>query len=190
MAKPPPTRPSIKLEKTFTYRGTTQPWSNRYFFAPASDWTDSTFATIYAWLEAAEKLCLPSTVNYVEAVGYNAGSEVPVKSATLSGTGSAGGTGGTLAPGDAAAVIRFSTDQRSVKNHPIYLFKYFHGVMFDTAGSHDDLQPLMKTNLQTLIATLLAGHNDGTQVRQLCGPRGAVAQAGIVLNHVRHRDFV
>lgn len=191
MAKPPPTRASIKVVKYISYRGNNKNWSNRYFFGDITTWTSSQFNAMADALVNGEKLAMSTGVGYVNCVGYNAGSEVPVFTRDKSGTsGSWTPSGMQPCPGDAAAVIRFTTTQRTSKNHPIYLFKYFHKCYFVNGGSPDTLSSDEVTLLNTWGSTCVTGISDGTSVHPICGPYGAVAQSRFVLPEVRHRDFV
>lgn len=123
------------------------------------------------------------------SVGYDAGSEVPVfsKSYATAVTGSFGAS--VAAPGDAAALVRYSTAQRSVKNHPIYLFNYYHQAMAATAGPVDTLIAAQRTAIQTYAALWVSGFSDGTVTHHRCGPQGHVATGVFVDTFIRHRDF-
>jgi broad specificity polyphosphatase/5'/3'-nucleotidase SurE len=85
--------------------------------------------------------------------------------------------------------MRFSTTQRSTKNHPIYLFKYLHGIRYSSGTPSDTLGAAWLTAMNEWGDDLVAGISDGTNTRILCSPRGAVAQARTTLTTIRHRDF-
>lgn len=180
----------MKIVKRFPYEGGTKDWSNRYFFT-GSNPTGNT-----AWLEVVDALStnenaiyLPN-VEQIQAVGYNAGSDVPVFDEPLTVPGRrVNGVQHVDAPGDCAAIIRWGTDQRSVKNHPIYLMKYFHGCDIDLGSDGDLLSPSMLQGLTTFANNIKDGWVvDGT-LRQHCGPRGAVALNFQIESYIRHRDF-
>lgn len=192
----PDTRSSIVIKKQGTYRGATKVWSNRYHFTGAVP-SDATHWTTFAdAIVAAEKLTVYSGVEIIEAVGYDSASATPTnphgdavfsKSYTTAGT-FVPATGSQQCPGDSAVLLRYSTDQRSTKNHPIYLMNYFHGIYRD-ASVADNVDSHQIDVFDAYGDDWLAGFSDGTIDHQRCGPRGAVAQVRRVDPFVRHRDF-
>lgn len=191
MAVPAPTRFSIKSRKTFTYRGGTKEWSNRYFFTDSPPSTSGEWLTMYNAIQALEKACFSNVISLIGGVGYEAGSEVPVWTggATVTGTWSPGAQDRKL-PGDCTRLIRFGTTQRTSKNHPIYLFKYYHGIYHNDADPADTPTGGQNTAFLALADALIAGISDGSASHQLCGPYGAVAQNRLLASVIGHRDFV
>ncbi len=192
----PDTKHSIVIYKEGPYRGGTKRWSNRYHFEGALPSDDAQWEALADAIVLDEKPCLIPAVTIVEAVGYDAGSAtstnphgdaVWVKSYTTSGTFTPA-VGDEGAPGDCAVLVRYTTDARSSKNHPVYLFNYYHGVQSDSTGS-DVLSTTQKAAFQEYADDWVAGYTvDGT-TRERCGPRGAVATGATVDPYVRHRDF-
>lgn len=192
----PDTRNSIVITKSMSYRGATRTWTNRYHFEgdvppDAAHW--QTFADA---ITAAEKLTLFSTQTIVLATGYDKATATTtnphgdaVWSAPYSvvGTKSAG-TGEEVAPGDCAFLLRYATPARSAKNHPVYLFNYYHGALMPSGGG-DNLATGQKTTAETYGAAWVSGFSDGTENHERCGPRGAVALSARCDSHIRHRDF-
>lgn len=181
--------PSVKITKQFNYRGTTRQWSNRYHFNGGTPADDSHWHTLFDNITAAEKLALFSNNTIVEATGYAAGSDVPVssKAYSLAGTGSYSGT--QLAPGDCAILCKWTTAARTSKNHPVYLFNYWHSAAFVTSSDADTLATAVKTLWETYASAWLAGFSDGVNTYVRSGPNGATALTRLVDSHIRHRDF-
>ena len=181
--------PSVKLVKTFAYRGGTKEWSNRYHFTGANPTDNTHWLTLMNNVIAAEMLCFRSNVSMVEAVGYNAGSDLPVYTHSDSTAGSATLTNYRDNPGAVAALVRYATAARSIKNHPIYLFNYYHGVYGETTTNDDELNHSQRTLFQTYAAAWESGFSDGTLTRVRAGPNGASATGTFVSSWLTHRDF-
>lgn len=187
----PPSEASLKVIKEFTYRGAPKQWSNRYFFTNDAP-TDSTkWTTLSDAVVNAEKAIYKNEVGFkiAETVGYEAGSEIPVWSKTYTTTGTLTLTSYQVMPGDVAAMIRYSTADRSAKNHPIYLYNWYHAVNCSLSGPFDDLIAAQKTAMGTYASSWITGFSDGTVTHARCGPYGHVATGQLVNAYLRHRDF-
>ena len=137
----------------------------------------------------AEKLTMTSDESIVEAVGYLAGSDTPVFSKTYTTAGTGTVSDGIKNPGDVAAVVRYSTTARSSKNHPIYLYNYYHHVQSYITNA-DEVSHDQKTLLETYAtAWISTGFSDGTNTYNRAGPNGATATARTVKQYLSHRDF-
>jgi len=192
----PDTKHSIVITKSFSYRGATRQFTNRYHFEGDLPADNTAWTTLADNIVAAEKLIYDSSVEIVLATGYNAatatstnphGDAVFTKVYTTAGTGSFGSAGPT-APGDCAMMMRYATLARTSKNHPVYLFNYYHGVYRQNAD-HDLVAGNQLAALNTYGDDWVTGFTDGTEVHQRCGPRGAAAASANADIYVRHRDF-
>ncbi len=177
-----------------TYRGSARLWSNRYHFSggtpsDAGHWTTFSDAVV-----AAEALIYPSLATggstIVETFGFAAGSEIPVFSKAYTTAGSATAAG-SIMPGDVAAVVRYSTASRSSKNHPIYLFSYYHTICGGGTSSNQDQ---VHSTFITLLGTYAGkwdttGFSDGTNTYKRSSPSSHDATGHTVLPLLSHRDL-
>lgn len=181
---------SIRVLKTTPYRGGTRTWSNRYHFdggAPADSTKWTTFSDA---IVNAEKACLTSaTQTIVETFGYAAGSDVPVFSKTYSTAGTYNAGSNPQAPGDCAILVRFSTAARTSKNHPLYLFNYYHGVVLSSVSNPDVVIATQITAVNTYASAWITGFSDGAVTHHRAGPNGDLATGVLVSSDTRHRDF-
>lgn len=183
--------PSIKVVKTFNFKGGARLWSNRYHFLGGTPADATHWHTLMDAVTTAERAALTGDCTIVDALGYAAGSDVPVaeKVYSLAGTASVV-SGAQITPGEVCGLVRYSTASRTSKNHPIYLFNYYHGmaVLF-ASGKADLLDANIKSALQTYATAWIAGFSDGTHTLTRAGPNGQAATGSIVEEYVTHRDF-
>lgn len=185
----PPTQAGLKTEYTFSWRGNTKTFSQLWHFTQGS-WQDQTHfnaASDALWNLIKQNTC--ARVTLASTVGYNPGSFLPVFSKSYGAAGTYTDTSNPQAQGEACMLWRFTTTQRTTKNHPIYLYKWFHGTQTDGATSPDTLRTGIASTAASVITALLSGISDGTLTRMYCGPFGAVAQAGTVNPKLHIREF-
>lgn len=180
--------PSVKVTKRFTFRDNDKLWSNRYHFSGGTPDTTAKWNTLFDAVVAAEKAIYTTGVFIVEVSGYAAGSDVPVASKTYAQNGTGGYADGFRVPGEVVALLRWATAARSTKNHPVYLFNYYHGILVQS-GTLDTLSPNQKTGIGTYATAWETGFSDGTTTYKRAGPNGADAVGHLVESYVTHRDF-
>ena len=127
----------------------------------------------------------------IEAVGYDAGSEVPVFSKNYTTDGILSATSTEPSPGDSAALVRYSTPDRSTKNHPVYCFNYYHAMRQPQSTSDGDVIATgQHTALETYAAAWLSGFSDGTTTFHRSRPTGDLCNGYSVPTYLTHRDLV
>ena len=182
-------RPSLKLVKTSNYKGNAaHAWSNRYHFNGGTPADATHWETFRANVVNAEKLIFTSGVHIIAAYGYAAGSDVPV----FSWSGSVAGTGSFASSqpvmDEVCALLRFGTTARTSKNHPVYLFNYFHAANANSADA-SKLAAAQKTAIEAYADAWIAGFSDGTNTLVRAGPNGATGTSRLVDQYLRIHSF-
>jgi hypothetical protein len=126
----------------------------------------------------------------VQAVGYEGGSEIPVYESSWGLTGSGSFSSWSACPGDCAAVVRYSTSDRSSKNHPIYCFNYYHSISAVAGvGNEDELHAGQKSAMSLYAADWITGFSDGSVTHKRSRPNGNLVTGELVLPLISHRDL-
>ncbi len=180
--------PSIKVLKSSAYRGGTRTWSNRYHFNGGTPADGTHWTTLSDAIVTAEKAIHSPGTTIVGTTGYGAGSEVPIFSKVYSTAGTWSVGTNVPAPGDCAALVRYTTPARSSKNHPVYLFNYYHRAYVGSGGG-DTLATTQGTAIGTYANAWISGFSDGSITVVRAGPNGVTAGGASVQTYVTHRDF-
>jgi hypothetical protein len=169
-------------------------FSNRYHMGTAVPADSAHWTTLADAIVLAEKaIYMPfgsAGAKIIQAVGYAPGSEVPVftKSYTTDGTGSFASS--MVTTGDSASLVRYSTPDRSSKNHPIYCFNYYHCALVSSSGTAPDtLLAAQAAAIQTYANAWVAGFSDGTTTFKRSRPSGDLCTAAFVEPLITHRDL-
>jgi hypothetical protein len=181
--------PSIKVIKSFPYRGGSRTYSNRYHFSGGTPPDSTHWTTLSDAIVTAEKAMHFTDVTIIETVGYAAGSDVPVFSKVYSTAGTASLTGMQLHPGEVAMLVRYSTASRTSKNHPLYLFNYYHHQGSISNANCDYVGSGTATPAATYSASWITGFSDGATTYHRAGPNGDVATGSLIETNLTHRDF-
>jgi hypothetical protein len=171
------------------WRGGTREWSNAYHFnggvpADAAHWT--TFADAVV---ANEKSGMFTDLSIVRVRGFLADSSVAIFEKDYSEAGTYNPSTREKVPGECAVLARWSTPAKTSKNHPIYLFNYYHGGRRTQGGSGDGVDGSWKADFHNVLQAWITGFSDGTNTYVRAGPRGVTAGSVLVEDWFTHRDF-
>jgi hypothetical protein len=87
-------------------------------------------------------------------------------------------------------LVKYTTPDKSVRNHPIYLFSYHHAVANQGAADGDLLQNAQHTAMQAFHDKWLVGFSDGSTTYRRSRPNnGTIATSVTVETFLSHRDL-
>lgn len=180
---------SIKIVKTISWKGGLREWSNRYHFDGTTPADSTHWTTLADAIVTAEKAIFHASISIVRAVGYEPSNDTSVfiKDYTTAGTFTSSDI--ELIPAECAALGRWTTAKRSSKNHPVYLFNYWHGALVHAATTPDTLLAAQKTAMETYGASWITGFSDGAVTHHRAGPDSTLAVTMQAEPYVTHRDF-
>jgi hypothetical protein len=184
------TQYSVRVIKSFTYRGAAKLWSNRYHFDGSAIGDSTAMNTFMDGVVLAEKAIHAAQVTIVECRCYAPGSDVAIATKTYSTVGTLTATDRSASPGDTAAVLRMATTKKSAKNHPVFVFSYYHPGHFSvSSGVADTLFPAQKTAIEAYADSWKNGLSIGGRTYVRTTPDGHLTTGRVVSPYVGHRDF-
>lgn len=185
------TQYSVRVVKTFPFRGDPlKEFSNRYYFDGGNVGDSSAWTTFFDALVLLEKTIHLSDAQIVACLGYAPGSDVAVASKTYTTAGTLTLSGAALTPGECSAILRMATTKRSTKNHPVYVFSYYHHVAYTTAsGSSDVLAAGQKTAIESYGNQWLTGFSVAGRTYKRTTPDGHATTGRVCDTWIGHRDF-
>lgn len=180
---------SIRVIKNIEFRGGLREWSNRYYFDGTLPPDPATWEIFADNVVDLEKALFVSDIGFTRVVGYGAASDVGVYTKDYTTAGTFTGSDLENTPPDVAALGKWTTAKRTSKNHPVYLYNYWHGALIHAATARDALLFAQFTAFNAYMQDWIDGITDGTVDHHRCGPDGTLALTGAVEEYVRHRDF-
>ena len=189
-------QPSLRIDKSFSYRGAAERWSNRYHLNGSVPATQAEWLAITNALVAIEKTLYPPGVTVVFASGYasDTGPAVYTRDFTVAPDAV---VPGTLAPGtgvqlggDEAFWVRWFCGQTNSRGKKIYLRKYFHNAYRDASGGgQDTLATPQKTAALTFSTSMNGFAVTGYATRAICDKAGNLAISQNVVTFVTTRTL-
>lgn len=134
----------ITLIQTFKYRGADEEWGNTYHFVGDAPSDRTGWVALLTSLVALVRPQLGGSNTILRAYCYedtdhDSVDTIVLADESITGTGEQNaGSGENEAPGDAAGWVRWKTARVNSHGKPIYLRKYYHGIILSPAGGDND----------------------------------------------------
>jgi hypothetical protein len=191
---PPDKMASVRIVKQFTYREVARQFSNRYHIGVNFPQTPAAWKTLIDNVAGAETDLFPPLANggakIVAGYGLGPNSNIPVHEETYNYDGVLAHDTWSPSPGDAAAIVKYTTPDRSIRNHPIYLWSYYHAVGAQPGVDGDKLNTVQHAAIQAYANAWLTGFSDGSTTYRRSRPNnGTIATAATCELDISHRDL-
>lgn len=186
--------PFLTINKSMTWRGSREVWSNGYHLdstPPSSqDWTD--LLTAVWQLESA---FLAPDVQLEGGTGHEPGTPPVLVWETDAAPVGEGGPPGTfvagaayhLTPGDVAGWVRWGTDLKNSRGKPVYLRNYYHGMYVASDGNTID--PIQHSGMLALGQAWQNGVSVGGRTYRRTGPNHGTPQSHAVATYATTRTL-
>jgi hypothetical protein len=178
--------PGVTQIFRFKYRGNDEEWSQQYHFQGDAPSDDAGWLALITELAGLLQSATTDRVKLVRAYGYedtddDAVYTVSEPDSPFPLTGAYSTVAADVAPGDAAAWMRWKTGRTNTHGKPIYLRKYWHSIILagETDDNQDSLNSAFKTNMEVAAADILAV---GTDWPGLAGPDGVAPPGPIAVS--------
>jgi hypothetical protein len=173
-----------------TYKGGTRTWSTRIYWSVAVNPTDAVWNALANDLDDFVTACITPRTTHKGYTCYDIGSDVPVYSIERNAAGTFDPATPQWNPLEVSILARYTTTQRTSKNHPIYLYQYLRDGMTQAGQPDRELANTdQKENVRQLCAALVDGFVIGGSTYKKASRYGAVAQDVTVEQYLTHRDF-
>lgn len=178
--------PGVTVGFSFPYRNAIEEWSQRYHFVGDPPADQAGWESLYDDLASLLAPCLTDDTWVITGYGYEDtdNDSVATMVRLRGGSGTQGEltplTGAQLAPGDAAAWVRWDTGRDNTNGRNIYLRKYFHGVYTHVAS--DDGDNIDENQVDALAAFGSAVAGASGDWPGIAGPDHAAPTGGIAVS--------